>query len=53
MNSYDGMPEEEKADWDEEYATTMSLCTDVKILFRTVGYLAHDRACVTESGKYK
>ena len=39
VNSYDGMPEEAKARWDGEYATTMSLCGDARILVRTIGYL--------------
>jgi len=39
VNGYDGMPDEEKARWDGEYAKTMSLRNDAKIVLRTFGYL--------------
>lgn len=39
VNAYTGMPEDEKAKWDAEYARQMSLKLDAKILLRTVGYL--------------
>jgi O-antigen biosynthesis protein WbqP len=39
VNGYDGMPDEEKAQWDGEYAGTLSLIVDAKIVFRTFGYL--------------
>jgi len=39
VNGYDGMPDEEKARWDGEYAKTMSLFNDAKIVLRTFGYL--------------
>jgi O-antigen biosynthesis protein WbqP len=39
VNGYDGMPDEEKARWDGEYAKTMGLLSDVKIVIRTIGYL--------------
>ena len=39
VNSYDGMPEDEKAAWDGWYATRVSLSTDLKIVFRTFAYL--------------
>ena len=39
VNAYDGMPENEKARWDGEYAATMSFLTDVKIVLRTFAYL--------------
>ena len=41
VNSYDGMPESEKARWDGEYAKQVSLLLDCRILLRTVGYLTH------------
>lgn len=39
VNSYDGMPEEEKAEFDGKYAARVSLVTDVWIILRTFGYL--------------
>lgn len=39
VNSYDGMPETEKARWDGEYAVQVSLSGDCLIMLRTIGYL--------------
>jgi lipopolysaccharide/colanic/teichoic acid biosynthesis glycosyltransferase len=39
VNAYDGMPENEKARWDGEYAANLSFLTDVKIVLRTFAYL--------------
>ena len=39
INGYDGMPDEEKAQWDGKYAETMSLLVDAKIVLKTFGYL--------------
>lgn len=39
VNSYDGMPEDEKAAWDGWYARDVSLGTDLKIILRTFMYL--------------
>ena len=39
VSAYDGMPDEEKARFDAEYARTVSLVNDARIIFRTVGYL--------------
>jgi O-antigen biosynthesis protein WbqP len=39
INGYDGMPDEEKAQFDGEYAENMSLLVDAKIVLRTFGYL--------------
>lgn len=39
LNSYDGMPEEEKADWDAEYARQISVWGDLKIIIGTFRYL--------------
>ena len=39
VEAYDGMPETEKARWDETYAEDITLTGDVKILLRTVSYL--------------
>jgi O-antigen biosynthesis protein WbqP len=39
INGYDGMPDEEKARWDGEYAKSVSLLKDVRIVFRTFGHL--------------
>jgi lipopolysaccharide/colanic/teichoic acid biosynthesis glycosyltransferase len=39
VNAYDGMPENEKARWDGEYAAKVSLLTDIKIVARTFAYL--------------
>ena len=39
INSYDGMPEAEKAAWDGRYAADISLAGDLAIMARTAGYL--------------
>jgi len=39
VNSYDGMPEREKADWDGQYAADVSFFGDCRIILRTVFYL--------------
>lgn len=39
VNSYDGMPEDEKAAWDAQYAENLSFGMDVCILAKTVTYL--------------
>lgn len=39
VNSYDGMPTHEKAEWDERYAADVRFIGDTMIVFRTVGYL--------------
>lgn len=39
INSYDGMPETEKADWDSRYERNVSLSGDLRIMLATVGYL--------------
>ena len=39
VNSYNGMPEREKADWDGQYAADVSLHVDCRIILRTVLYL--------------
>ena len=39
VNSYDGMPEAEKAHFDGEYAKRVSFGTDLKIILRTFRYL--------------
>lgn len=39
INSYDFMPEEEKAKWDGIYASSISFIKDTKIVFKTLGYL--------------
>ncbi len=39
VNSYDGMPEREKADWDGQYAADVSFHADCRIILRTVFYL--------------
>lgn len=39
INAYDGMPVGEKARWDAEYARSVSLSQDLRIIARTVGYL--------------
>lgn len=39
VNGYDGMPDAEKAGYDGEYAASISLAYDVKILMKTFGYL--------------
>jgi O-antigen biosynthesis protein WbqP len=39
INSYDGMTEDVKAEWDGRYAARISLATDIKIIFKTFAYL--------------
>lgn len=39
INSYDFMPEEEKAKWDGIYANSISFVNDTSIVFRTLKYL--------------
>lgn len=39
VNSYDGMPDTEKAAYDGEYARNLSIATDISIIVRTFGYL--------------
>jgi O-antigen biosynthesis protein WbqP len=39
VNAYDGMPDEEKAQWDATYAAAVSFPTDLRIILRTFGYL--------------
>jgi len=39
INAYDGMPENEKARWDGEYAANLSFINDVKIVARTFAYM--------------
>lgn len=39
VNSYDGMPDVEKARWDGQYAASVSAITDLSIIFRTFAYL--------------
>lgn len=39
VNSYDGMPETEKAEWDGRYAAGISFVNDCRIILRTVAYL--------------
>lgn len=41
VNSYDGMPESEKAQWDGAYARGLGFREDCRILFKTIGYLTH------------
>jgi len=41
VNSYDGMPEEEKADHDGHYASRITFLGDLRIILRTFTYLAH------------
>lgn len=41
INSYDGMSDVDKARYDAIYAETISLALDIRILFRTLGYLLH------------
>lgn len=41
IESYDGMPESEKAEWDGRYASRVTLAGDLGIILRTFGYLAH------------
>lgn len=40
INSYDNMPEEEKAKWDGIYATSVSLFADLRIILGNFRYLA-------------
>jgi len=39
VNSYDGMPEDEKAEWDSRYAKGISLFGDLSLILRTVTYI--------------
>jgi O-antigen biosynthesis protein WbqP len=39
INSYDDMPEAEKARWDGMYTSNISFIGDLKIIFKTFGYL--------------
>ncbi len=39
VNGYDRMPVAEKAVWDSRYAESIAFPEDVRIVFRTVGYL--------------
>lgn len=39
IRSYDGMPENEKADWDVMYSVSISFRRDMGIIFGTLGYL--------------
>jgi len=39
IHGYDGMPDEEKAQWDDDYAKTLGFFNDAKIVWRTFGYL--------------
>ncbi len=39
VNSYDGMPNTEKANWDKAYAESISLFTDLSIILRTFSYV--------------
>ncbi len=39
INSYDGMPDEQKAHWDSKYKRIICLRTDLEIMLRTLGYL--------------
>ena len=39
IHGYDGMPDEEKAHWDGEYAKSVSLSHDARIVIRTFSYL--------------
>jgi O-antigen biosynthesis protein WbqP len=39
INAFDGMSDSQKAQWDAEYGNTVSLRTDLGIMFRTLGYL--------------
>jgi O-antigen biosynthesis protein WbqP len=39
VNSYDGMTDTEKVEWEARYGGRVSFIADVVILFRTVGYL--------------
>lgn len=39
VNSFDGMPDERKVEWEAEYARSVTFLRDLTILFRTFGYL--------------
>ncbi len=39
IRSYDGMPENEKAEWDGRYSTSISFLGDMKIILGTLRYL--------------
>jgi O-antigen biosynthesis protein WbqP len=39
VNGYDGMPDEEKVEWDSKYVKEISFWTDLNIFFRTFAYL--------------
>lgn len=39
VNSYDGMPEDEKAEWDAKYLSKLGALTDLRVLLRTIAYL--------------
>jgi len=39
VNSYDGMPDTEKANWDKAYSESISLFTDLSIILRTFSYV--------------
>lgn len=39
VNAYEGMPETEKLEWESKYVASVSFFTDLRILFRTFGYL--------------
>ncbi|MDJ0712936.1 MAG: sugar transferase [Prochloraceae cyanobacterium] len=39
INSYNGMPESEKAEWDGKYAANISFLQDLLIILKTFGYL--------------
>lgn len=39
VNSYDGMPDTEKARWDGQYAVGLSVSSDLAIILRTFTYL--------------
>lgn len=41
VSSYDGMTDQEKARFDGEYASSISLLGDLQIILRTFQYLAH------------
>jgi O-antigen biosynthesis protein WbqP len=41
VNSYDGMPESEKAGFDGKYASRVTLWGDLRIILRTFTYLMH------------
>lgn len=40
VQSYDGMPEAEKAEWDGRYSQRITLIGDLTIVLKTFGYLA-------------